>query len=252
MRCLALLIGFAVLAPPARHAADPSTLWNIVNGQCVPHEQASHDPAPCAEVDLAAGVERGFAVLKDIRGDAQYLLIPTARLSGIEDPALLSPDAPNYWEAAWKARSLVEERLHQALPRDGFALAINSAYGRTQNQLHIHIDCIRPDVREALATHLNEVGAQWASFPVALTGSPYRAIRIGHEDLGGTDPFRLLAQGNPEAASDMARHTLVLVGETFGDGMKGFVLLDGQATTVPPNRGSGEELEDHACAIAGK
>ena len=30
-------------------------------------------------------------------------------------------------------------------------MAINSALSRSQGQLHIHIDCIRSDVREALA-----------------------------------------------------------------------------------------------------
>jgi CDP-diacylglycerol pyrophosphatase len=242
----------ALLLPAAGRAADPSALWKIVNGQCVPHEQASRDPAPCAEVDLAEGVAKGFAVLKDIRGIAQYLLIPTARVSGIEDPAILAPDAPNYWDPAWKARSLVEGRLHQTLPRDGFALAINSAYGRTQDQLHIHIDCIRPDVRDALQAHLSEVGARWAAFPLPLADRPYRAIQIDGEDLGDVDPFRILADGDPAAARDMGKHTLVLVGETFADGRKGFVLLDGQASVSPPNPGSGEELEDHSCAIAGK
>ena len=246
---LALLVG---LIPATGCAADPSALWNIVNGQCVPHQEAAHDPAPCAEVDLTQGVGRGFAVLKDIRGSAQYLLIPTARLSGIEDPALLQPDAPNYWAPAWKARSLVEERLHQTLPRDGFALAINSYYGRTQNQLHIHLDCIRPDVRETLKAHLSGLGTTWAPFPVPLAGSSYRAIRIDQENLETVDPFRLLAEGNPKAAADMGRHTLVLVGETFADGTPGFVLLNGQASLASADPGSGERLEDHSCAIAGR
>ena len=40
-------------------------------------------------VDITNGVEKGFAVLKDKTGVAQFLLIPTARIGGIEDPALL-------------------------------------------------------------------------------------------------------------------------------------------------------------------
>ena len=92
------------LAPGAVQAADPSALWNIVNGKCVPHEQTQRDPSPCSEVDLAHGVDKGFVVLKDINGVAQFLLIPTARISGIDDPAILDPDATNYWDAAWRAR----------------------------------------------------------------------------------------------------------------------------------------------------
>ena len=36
------------------------------------------------------------------------------------------------------------------MPRDDISLAVNSVYGRSQNQLHIHIDCVRSDVRNAL------------------------------------------------------------------------------------------------------
>lgn len=249
MRRPLVLVLLAGLLPAAGQAADPSALWKIVNGQCVPHQQASGNPAPCAEVNLTQGVERGWALLKDIRGIAQYLLIPTARVSGIDDPAILAPGAPNYWVPAWQARTLVERKLGKTLPRDGFALSINSAYGRSQDQLHIHIDCIRLDVRQALLERLAEVGAKWAPFPVPLAGSAYRAMRTDGDTLT-VDPFRLLADGDPEAAAAMGRHTLALVGVTFAGDAKGFVLLDGQATVMPPDRGHSEALEDHDCAIA--
>src|SRR5271165_4190963 len=35
--------------------ADPSALWQIDNGQCVPHMRDNHDPAPCSIVDLTTG-----------------------------------------------------------------------------------------------------------------------------------------------------------------------------------------------------
>src|ERR1700723_3475452 len=98
-----------------------------------------------ADASRARGVDKGFVVLKDITGIAQFLLIPTARISGIEDPEILDPQATNYWDAAWRARYFVDERLPTSLPRDAVSLAINSSVGRTQDQLHIHIDCIRPD-----------------------------------------------------------------------------------------------------------
>jgi len=44
------------------------------------------------------------------------LLLPTARISGIEDPALLAPDSVNYFAVAWKERSELERRLGKALP----------------------------------------------------------------------------------------------------------------------------------------
>jgi CDP-diacylglycerol pyrophosphatase len=247
---LALLAG--VLLTPAGARADPSALWKIINGKCVPHEQAERDPAPCSSVNLSEGVDRGYAVLKDLDGVAQFLLIPTARISGIEDPKILEKSAPNYWDAAWRARYFVEDRAQTPLPRDGLALAINSPYGRTQDQLHIHIDCINPEVRRILAANLDKISAVWAPFPIKLAGQSYRAIRINHETLDGVNPFRILAEGDPSTGGDISKHTLVLVGETFADGSNGFVLLDDKANLSAGDRASGEELEDHACAIAGK
>ncbi len=243
-------VAVLLLAPVSAQAADPSALWKIVNGKCVPHEQAERDPSPCSDVDIATGVDAGFAVLKDINGVAQFLLIPTARVSGIEDPTILQDSQTNYWSAAWKARYFVEERLHTSLPRDAIVLAINSSAGRSQDQLHIHIDCVRADVRGALAANLDKVGPHWAPFPVPLSGHSYRAIRVDQETLDGVNPFRVLADADPNA--DMGQHTLVAVGETFADGSNGFVLLDDHADLAAGDRASGEELQDHSCAIAPK
>jgi len=233
------LVGVALTG----RAADPSALWHIVHDRCVPDEQANHNPAPCTQVDLA----HGYTVLKDIVGDTQFLLIPTARVGGIEDKAILAPDAPNYWDAAWQARHYVDQRAGHALPRDVVSLAINSIHGRSQDQLHIHIDCIRPDMRAALAQHVAEIGAQWSDFPVPLAGHHYRAMRIAQPELGATNPFRLLSAGVPQP--EMGEHTLVLVGATFAPDQLGFVLLDDTADPATGDRGSGESLQDHDCAL---
>jgi CDP-diacylglycerol pyrophosphatase len=251
MRLLWLWVATLLPAPVCACAADPSALWKIVDGQCVPHEQAAHDPSPCALVEIAGGVEKGFAVLKDINGAFQFLLIPTARIGGIEDPAILAPGAENYWEAAWQSRHFMEQRLGAAVPRDMISLAINSMVGRTQDQLHIHIDCVRPDVHDALTANLDRITDVWTPFPVTLAGEDYRAVRIDQETLEGIDPFRVLADAGSPVAGGMGMHTLVVVGATFPDGGRGFVLLDNQAE-LPMDRASGEQLQDHGCAIAGK
>jgi CDP-diacylglycerol pyrophosphatase len=239
---LALLL-VVVAAVTQVYAANPSALWHIVHGRCVPDQTRHHDPAPCTVVNLSGG----YAVLKDLVGKTQFLLIPTARVSGIEDKAILAPNAPNYFADAWQVRHEVDKRAGHDLPRQDFALAINSIYGRTQNQLHIHIDCIRPDVRAALALHAAEIGPHWSRFPVKLSGHTYRAMRIAQARLDAINPFRLLAADVPPA--DMRLHTLVLAGALF-DGRPGFVLLDGIANLAVGNRGSGEELEDHSCVVA--
>lgn len=241
-----LLLSLVLLAgvPPTVNAADPSALWHIVHDRCVPDQQQNQEPAPCTQVDLA----QGYVVLKDRDGATQFLLIPTARVSGIEDSAILAPDAPNYWQDAWQARRYVEQRAGHALARDVLSLAINSTTGRTQDQLHIHIDCIRPGVRAALAEHQADIGPQWSAFPVPLAGHHYRAMRVSQADLAGTNPFRLLAAGVPQP--EMGQHTLVLAGITFAPDQQGFVLLDDRADLAAGDRASGEELQDHDCALA--
>jgi CDP-diacylglycerol pyrophosphatase len=234
-RLIGLPVLFALLIV-ARHAgADADTLWHIVGGQCVSDEQQNHSPKPCAQVDLTGG----YAVLKDSDGATQFLLIPTARVSGIESPDILAPNAPNYWDAAWQARRFVEDNAHRQLPRDAIGLAINASDARSQDQLHIHVDCLRPDVRAALHEHADAIGANWERFPVPLAGHDYMAMRLTQEELGKTDPFMLLADGIQGARADMAHYTLVVAGDPDG-----FVLLAERA------RGHGEDLEDHDCALA--
>ena len=235
----ALLLGIAT----RQLSADPSALWHIVHDRCVPHQSQVQDPAPCAAV-LAT---EGSAVLKDSNGDYQFLLIPTARVSGIEDPAILAADAPNYWDAAWQARRFLEQRVGHSVPRDMLALAINAPSARSQDQLHIHIDCLRPDVRDALHAHKASVGRSWADFPVPLAGHRYRALLLSQSEMGATNPFRLLAAEVGAAA--MARHTLVLVGAEFPDIGPGFILLDGAVDVASGDLAHGEALQDHSCAL---
>ena len=139
---LALILSVWLLELNAPARADPNALWRIVHGECVPHFQSGLGPKPCERVDLDGGVDQGVAILKDLVGVAQMLAIPTRRITGIEDPQMLEPNAPPVFAVAWGARTLVEERLHRPLPREAVGLAINSKWARSQEQLHVHIDCV--------------------------------------------------------------------------------------------------------------
>lgn len=229
----------ALLLPPAgvAHAdGDPSALWRIVHDRCEPNQVATGDPTPCAEVDLA----QESAVLKDLVGPTQFLLIPTVRSSGIDDPAILAPDTPNYFAAAWRARSFVDEKAGFALPREWLSLAINSAFARSQDQLHIHVDCTSRDVHQALREQAAAVGPDWAPFPVPLAGHRYDARRVGGDELDGVDPFTLVANDIPGARDDMAARTIVVVGAP-----EGFVVLTDHADAATGDFAAGEELQDH-------
>jgi CDP-diacylglycerol pyrophosphatase len=227
-------------------AADPNILWKIVHDQCVPNQQQHGNSAPCAEVDMAPGVERGHVVLKDIRGNMQYLVIPTARVTGIDDAALLKAGAPNYWAPAWRARFYVFARAHRELPRDAISLAVNSAQGRSQDQLHIHVDCVRPDVRSYLAPRAGRLPHRWRPLGRTFAGHRYLVMRVEGHDLDRVDPFDLLARGVPQARRSMGDWSLVVVGAR----PSGFVLLAGHVDAARSDSASGEELQDHGCALA--
>jgi len=237
LRTAALLFG-AAAANAAVGADDPNALWRIVHEQCVPHVERFMTPLPCVSVAQSAG----YAILKDRSGTSHFLLVPTARISGIEDPALAVPGAPNYWQAAWESTRLVEAMVGRALPRDTLSLAVNSAHQRTQDQLHIHIDCVNHAVGAALRERGHEIGDAWAPFAVQPAGHAYRAMRVRTLVQPGATPFELLAR-IAEARADMAAESLAVVGANFADGETGFYLLEARG-------GGGEELQDHGCAVA--
>jgi CDP-diacylglycerol pyrophosphatase len=232
----ALLIA-AVSTLPAHADSDPDVLWRFVHEQCVPDQLANLNPAPCTAVDLSAGVDRGYAVFKDYVGAHQYLLIPTTRVTGLEDPGLQRPDAPNYVAEAWRARAFTEASAGGALPRDWISLAINGAFARTQNQLHIHIDCLRPEVHQVLIDHAGAIGPVWAPLPVPLAGSRYDALAV--RDLDAVNPVALAAEG-----ADPGLLTLAVVG-TGTESEPGFVLLRSQADPAAGLFPAAERLQDH-------
>src|ERR1700687_1060471 len=186
-----LFAGFFIYCAAAQ-AADPNVLWNIVHGKCVPDERQHGNPKPCAEVNLTRGAAGGYAVLKDIKGASQFLLIPTRRVTGIESLLVLSAGATNYFAEAWRARGLAEKALGRAMPRDTLSLAVNSIVGRSQNQLHIHIDCIRADIRWALLSERSRIGRHWTALNIWLAGHRYSAMRVDGTSLAGFKHFKLL------------------------------------------------------------
>ncbi len=244
---LFVLIAFWALVAPQAAWADPMALWRIVHGECVPHVEAGRGPKPCESVDLRGGEAEGVAILKDLVGVAQMLAIPTRRITGIEDPQMLAPDAPKVFDYAWKAKPLVEARLHRPLPREAVAIAINSEWARSQNQLHLHVDCVAKSVDEALAGYRPTFDGVWRAMTIALNGRTYLGRRLDSLDLSDTDPVRLLADGVEGARAKMDAYSLAAIGATF-DGKPGFILLADQFSLE--GGGHAEDLQDHDCAIA--
>ena len=248
-----IIVGVCVwyaLSLSSTFAGDRLALWHVVHDRCVAAQLHNRDPSPCEMVDLTDDEIRGYVILKDLVGRAQFLLIPTKQIPGIESPELLKPDSPNYWQKAWSARKYVIGRVGRDLPRSTVGMAVNSAMTRSQDQLHIHIDCIQPAVASQLREHIADVTQNWSELGFDLSGRRYVARRVVSADLEGLNPFLLLAEGIEAARADMAWETLVVVGASFSDGQDGFILLASRGDPSTGNTANGEDLLDHSCTLS--
>jgi CDP-diacylglycerol pyrophosphatase len=239
----AALVAVAVVASSCAEiaAADPDALWKIVGGQCVPEAQAMGRPGQCTSVNLAGH----YAILKDISGRSQHLLIPTERVTGVESPSILEPNAPEYWADAWNSRDTVEASLKQPLAADQFGLEINSEYRRTQQQLHIHMDCMRTDIIDALAAYRHDQPGQWRW--ETIDGVRYRIMRVTSLTKDN-DPFRIVARDHPDAQAMATQTILVTAAGPSGD-KDGWLVLN-SGLDVDNGTGTAEGLLDHACHLA--
>ncbi|WP_245746750.1 CDP-diacylglycerol diphosphatase [Paraburkholderia lycopersici] len=222
-------------------AVDSDGLWKVVGGQCVPNMRDKGQPGPCTTVDF----QKRYAVLKDIAGRAQYLLIPTDRVSGIESPEILYGGAPEYWVGAWGAGHLVEAKLGVPLAGNQLGLEINSSQRRTQNQLHIHVDCLRPDITNALTAFSDVAPGAWRW--TTLDGSRYRVTRV--TSLSSRDnPFRVVERDLGPKQS-MAAQTILVTGAGPDTQRDGWLVVN-SGLDVDGGTGTAEGLLDHACSLA--
>lgn len=224
-----------------KFTGNPDALRQIVLEQCLPNQRQHNNPAPCAEVKPDAG----YVVFKDRNGPLQYLLMPTYRINGTESPLLLASGTPNFFWLAWQARSFMSQKYGKAIPDEAVSLTINSRTGRTQNHFHIHISCLRPEVRTQLDDNLAKIGTRWLPFPGGLRGHEYLARRVTENELAKRSPFMMLAEEVPDARERMGSYALAMVPQRDGS----FVLLATQRDLLSLNLASAEEIQDHQCKI---
>jgi CDP-diacylglycerol pyrophosphatase len=225
-------------APAARLcvvASRPDSLWSLA--QCCAHSLAS-DP-DCRSYSKT----RGFIILKDNspRKPNGYLIIPTTRVTGIEDPHVFAPLVVDFWAFGWQ-----EARTYVKRPAADTGLAINSVFGRTQNQLHIHISCLRQDVAEILASNEARIGEDPATpFELRLPphGNLYRIVKV--TSLSAKSPFEVVA-AMPGVRPNMAQQSIAVAGSRRPGVW--FVLGTWHHDA---DAGSAEELLDQTCSGPG-
>ena len=136
------------------------------------------------------------------------------------------------------------EEKHGAIMDDRvFSLAVNSRWGRSQNQLHIHISCLRPDIREQLDKLDDRLTAKWQS--LQLGSHEYEVRTMTRDEFKRTSPFIRIANELPGARDDMGSYGIAIA--VLADGRR--VLMVVKRNLLRLNRASAEELQDHSCAL---
>jgi CDP-diacylglycerol pyrophosphatase len=153
------------------------------------------------------------------------IVAPTRKIVGVEDPILQSPDAPNYFDAAWRARSYLEGADGRVPDRSAIALAVNSARNRGQDQLHIHVGCLVPYARLMLAAAAPKIPlGQWVRIGPVVPHSTFWATRVEGTDLSQVEPFRLAAEVLADKVRDRSELMIVVAGDRV-EGQDGFLIL---------------------------
>ncbi len=244
----AALVVLVVSATAGANTGGRGLLWRVVQ-TCMANHYVTGAAFPCLQVETINGALNGYAVLRAPLEDTHVILTPTVRTIGVEASRLRASDAPNYFQDAWSARHFVTDGLTRQPARDDLAMAVNSRPGRSQDQLHIHVDCIRPVVKQSLRRQMASLHTQgWTQVSVSPHAPRYWALAIDQGDLTGINIFSLVADGlkiSPDRMDDM---TIVVAGNDAGRGGPGFVVLARQRLSYGLDEAHGEALLNHSCA----
>jgi CDP-diacylglycerol pyrophosphatase len=228
-------------------ASERRALWRVVQA-CLADFNLTGLPYPCLQVNLTSGKDRGFVVLSPPFGSPNTILSPVRRVIGIEDPWLQSPEAPNYFDAAWRARTFLKTADGRTPGRDEVALAVNSALARSQDQFHIHLGCLVPAARRAVEAFAPKLPiGKWARVGTVNRMSEFWGLRIGQTDLAGVDPFRLITQGLADQVQDQALLMIAVAGTRIANDDQMVILAFNVGASTSLGQVSAEEIVDPAC-----
>jgi len=197
-------------------------------------------------VTPATSADPGYAVLRAPFSATRVLVMPTEKVEGLESPILQQPEASAYWRAALGARRFVTDALGGRIPPNAVALAVNASVGRSQDQLHIHLDCVQPSVRATLQQHASAFTARWTALRFPLAGVRYYGLRVGAAQAEGLNPFASLTS-LPGGRRDLRAVSMAAVSAPAKDPGGGFYLLVYRGRRSPV-----EKLLDPTCSAASR
>lgn len=208
--CVLFFTGtMAALAAGEGGARD--TLWRIVSNCLGPKDAEYCRRCDSPRIDAACPNKRRcenttevwdetdeFVAIRDIKmcscpdGFVHGLALPRARLKGIE----ASPLPDGIWAFAWAvARTRIDDEAT-------IALVVNSARGRTQDQLHVHFVRLREDARQNFTGRMKPVPRLddvWSAVSQLAANQPplkdYNVLVAGNLNGG----FEVLVESNDKS-----------------------------------------------------
>lgn len=221
---------------------NTNALWEIVSQQCVPNQEGNGKPEPCVKVNL----QDKYVLFKDSKGPFHDLVMPTYKISGIESPELLAQNVTPYFSKAWNERNHLEGEVGRPIKDAYISLAVNSKYGRSQDQLHVHVSCVKKEVYQILESVKGGIGPDWKPVPKEIMGHNYLAKRLEGDDLEKEDPFKLLNEYAVDNDDKIGNYGLAVA--KMNDGST--VLLANRFSLFDFNFGSIGEIQDYNCTLA--
>ncbi|MGF1987183.1 MAG: CDP-diacylglycerol diphosphatase [Nostoc sp. ZfuVER08] len=221
--------------------SDRDFLWQKVQ-QCVANQQGQPPkPDPCLYVDL----NKRYVVANG-SNPVEYLLLPTDKIEGIEDPNISRSNSIPYWQYAWEeARKYVPTKKPQVQYRNQYGLAINSQQARNQDQLHIHMSCIKQSVSMQLETDDNQIpNGNFNNFILTLENNQYNIMKLDNDSLtNNNNPFYLVNR-SLASSQKMADQSIAVVGRRRG----GYYILNTESDATKGYKAAAEKLLDEDCS----
>lgn len=185
---------------------DREALWSTVRTACIPAGFLGMS-YPCARVNYWDG----FAVIRapQARG-IDFITTPLRKIEGVESPELLEVDAPNYWAAAWRQWDLVGKASKRKLYWDDYAMVVNSKETRSQDQLHIHLSCVSPQIKSYFTTHAPKGPSNWETTRLEQLNANFFLKFISPASLS-QNIFKMIADEAPGARVYPERQTVALL-----------------------------------------
>ena len=207
------------IADGVERPTDRQALWSVIRTLCLP---ASYFGAsfPCLKVDRAAG----YAILRPpSQSSLDFIITPTINIEGIESLSRLHEKPPHLWKAGWMSRDLLREAAHHDLSWDGIVLAVNSKFTRNQDQLHLHLGCLEPKLKEIISAEARIGGSNWRIIKPKSIKAGLLVKFLTQEQIDA-DLFAMINNEIPGRENSIESQTIALAGVESGSD-RGFVLM---------------------------